>query len=133
MVPEIKVMTHRVICHFGPFPTLWTSKQPKKIKILKKWKKSRDIFLPLSMVVHLLQNYLFFTKYTLFTEKKFIWKKNFILIFFYWKTFFTENEKIHVSFEKYLFIQNLYIPSAKKFFLIIWSLKFQKRTICGIP
>ena len=60
-------------------------------------------------------------------------KKILYWFFFYWKTFFTENEKIHVSFEKYLFIQNLYIPSAKNFFLIIWSLKFQKRTICGIP
>ena len=32
------------------------------------------------------------------------------------KAFFTENEKIHISFDKYFFIQKIYIHSANKSF-----------------
>ena len=43
-VPEIWcVRDITVISHFGLFFTLLTPQQPKKIKILKKWKKSMDI------------------------------------------------------------------------------------------
>ena len=47
-------------------------------------------------------------------------KKIYIDFFFTGKTFFTENERnIYISFEKYFFIQKIYIHSAKKNFLII--------------
>ena len=64
---------------------------------------------------------MFFTKCTLFAEKNnFIRKKKFILIFFSGKAFFTENKTTYISFEKYFFIQKIYIHSAKKkMFLII--------------
>ena len=82
------------------------------------------------MVVHLLQNlvekkiffyekiFVFFTKYALFAEKNnFIWKKNFISIFCLLKKLFLQKmKKIYISFEKYFFIQKIYIHSAKKFF-----------------
>ena len=43
-------------------------------------------------------------------------KKFYIDIFFTEKVLFTENEKIYISFEKYFFIQKIYIHSAKKIF-----------------
>ena len=70
-------------------------------------------------------------------------KKSFMLIFFCLlkKLFLQKIKKIYISFEKYFFIQNIYIHSAKKLFFdhkkyicrnLIWSLKFQKRPVCGI-
>ena len=62
---------------------------------------------------------MFLTKYKLFAEKNnFIWKKKFILIFFglLKKLFLQKTKKIYISFEKYFFIQKIYIHSAKKFF-----------------
>ena len=57
-----------------------------------------------------------FTKDTLFAEKNnFIWKKIILIFFTLKKNFFTENEK-NVSFEKYFFIQKIYIHSAKTIF-----------------
>ena len=62
----------------------------------------------------------FFTNYTFAEKNNFIWKKKFILIFFYWKNFFYRKwKKKYISFEKYFFIQNIYIYSAKKMLLII--------------
>ena len=58
---------------------------------------------------------MFFTKYTLFVEKNefYLEKKNYI------DFFLQKMKKIYVSFEKYFFIQKIYIYSAKKNFLII--------------
>ena len=72
---------------------------------------------------------LFFTKYTLFAEKNvFIWKKKFYIeIFLLKKTFFTEknineNVKIYISFEKYIFMQKMFVLQIKyKSFLNIYS------------
>ena len=48
-------------------------------------------------------------------------EKKIILIFFYLlkKLFLQKMKKIYISFDKYFFIQKIYIHSAKKFFLII--------------
>ena len=70
-----------------------------------------------------------FTKYTLFAEKMFLYgKKSFILNFFLLKkTFFAEknineNVKIYISFEKYIFIQKMFVLQIKyKSFLNIYS------------
>ena len=49
-------------------------------------------------------------------------KKKFILIFFYWKNFFTENEKnIYLIWEIYFYPENIY-SFCKKSFLIIKNL-----------
>ena len=76
-----------------------------------------------------MKKYLFFTKYTLFAEKNvFIWKKKFYIeIFLLKKTFFTEknineNVKIYISFEKYIFMQKMFVLQIKyKSFLNIYS------------
>ena len=59
-----------------------------------------------------------FTKYTLFAEKNvFIWKKKFYIeIFLLKKTFFTEknineNVNIYISFEKYIFMQKMFVTN----------------------
>ena len=70
---------------------------------------------------------MFFTKYTLFAEKMFLYgKKSFILnILFTEKNFFTEknineNVKIYISFEKYIFMQKMFVLQIKyKSFLYI--------------
>ena len=61
---------------------------------------------------------MFFTKYTLFAEKMFLYgKKSLILkIFFRKKTFFTEknineNVNIYISFEKYIFMQKMFVTN----------------------
>ena len=99
-----------------------------------------------SMVVHLLQNYvekkifffwenMFFTKYTLFAEKNvFIWNKKVLhwKFFLLKKTFFTEknineNVKIYISFEKYIFMQKMFVLQIKyKYFLNIYSFLLTK-------
>ena len=69
------------------------------------------------------------TKYTLLAEKNvFIWKKKFYIeIFLLKKTFFTEknineNVKIYISFEKYIFMQKMFVLQIKyKSFLNIYS------------
>ena len=45
-------------------------------------------------------------------------EKKIILIFFYLlkKLFLQKMKKIYISFDKYFFIQKIYIHSAKKFF-----------------
>ena len=48
------------------------------------------------------------------------------LVFFVLQAFFTENEKIYMTFEKYFFIQKIHIHSAKKFFLIIKNISLLK-------
>ena len=74
---------------------------------------------------------MFFTKYTLFAEKMFLYgKKSFTMkSFFTEKTFFTEkniNEYVknisHIS-QKYIFTQKMFVLETKyKSFLIIYSL-----------
>ena len=73
---------------------------------------------------------MFFTKYTLFAEKMFLYgKKKFYIEFFFTekKTFFTEknineNVKIYISFEKYILMQNMFVLQIKyKSFLNICS------------
>ena len=66
---------------------------------------------------------MFFTKYTLYMEKK-----SFILNFFLLeKTVFTEknineNVKIYISFQKYIFVQKIFVLQTKyTFFLNIYS------------
>ena len=66
---------------------------------------------------------MFFTKYTLYMEKK-----SFILNFFLLeKTVFTEknineNVKIYISFQKYIFMQKIFVLQTKyTFFLNIYS------------
>ena len=68
-----------------------------------------------------MKKYLFFTKYTLFVEKNkfYLEKKNYIDFFLLKKLFLQKMKKIYVSFEKYFFIQKIYIYSAKKNFVII--------------
>ena len=68
-----------------------------------------------------LRKYLFFTKYTTFAEKiVFIWKKRFILKFFFTEK--NENVKINISFGKYIFIQKMFVLQIKyKSFLNIYS------------
>ena len=64
--------------------------------------------------------FVFFTKYTLFAEKNsFIRKKNYIDSFLLKKLFLRKMKKIYVSFEKYFFIQKIYIHSEKNISLII--------------
>ena len=64
---------------------------------------------------------MFFTKYTTFAEKiVFIWKKRFILKFFFTEK--NENVKINISFGKYIFIQKMFVLQIKyKSFLNIYS------------
>ena len=91
----------------------------------------------LTMVVNLLQNsikkkiekkFVFFTKYTLFAENVFIWKKSVILKnLLLKKKFYREKHKWkcekHISFEKYIFIQEMFVLQMKnKSFLNIYSL-----------
>ena len=72
---------------------------------------------------------MFFTKYTLFAQKMFLYgKKSFILnVFLLKKTFFTEtnineNVKIYISFKKYIFMQKMFVLQIKyKSFLNIYS------------
>ena len=60
---------------------------------------------------------MFFTKYILFAEKKKIYMEKKIIDFFFTKKAFLEKMKnIYISFQKYFFIQEIYIHSAKKFF-----------------
>ena len=72
-----------------------------------------------------------FTKYTLFAEKMFLYgKKSFILNFFLLKKNFFCREKykwkcknIYISFEKYIFVQKMFVLQMKfKSFLNIYSL-----------
>ena len=63
---------------------------------------------------------MFFTKYTLFAEKMFLHgkKKFYIEFFLLKKTFFTEenineNVKIYISFEKYVFMQKMFVFQIK--------------------
>ena len=73
---------------------------------------------------------MFFTKYTLFAEKMFLYgKKSFILkIFFTEKNFFYREKykwkckNIYISFEKYIFMQKMFVLQIKyKSFLNIYS------------
>ena len=60
--------------------------------------------------------FVFFTKYTLFAEKNnFIWKKNFISIFFvYWKSFFYRKWKKYISHLRNIFLSRKYIFILQK-------------------
>ena len=61
---------------------------------------------------------MFFTKYTLFAEKKTYMEKKLILIFFFTeKAFFTKNEKnIYLISEIFFYPENIYSFCEKSFF-----------------
>ena len=73
---------------------------------------------------------MFFTKYTLFAEKMFLYeKKSFESFFLLKKLFFTEknineNVKIYISLGKYIFTQKMFmLQIIYKSFLNIYSAK----------